>query len=100
MDPKDKPTGWFVVVPDDYGAGSLPDGREPETSSSERALLFRLKAEEARTAARAMVDPGARAAMLQMADTYQRLARHVADRDASQEQRPPGPDAAQAQSND
>lgn len=102
MDPKDKPTGWIVVVPDDYGADTpAPEAsRSEEGSPSDRALRFRLKAEEARTAARAMVDPGAKTAMLQMAETYDRLARHVAGRDMSRDYPPSGLDASQAQSND
>lgn len=95
MDPRDKSSGWTVVV---------PDGDGQEESAAGRALLFRLKSEEARTAARGMTDPGARQAMLQVAETYNRLARHVAERDASQEQRTSArdasQDAAQAQSND
>lgn len=100
MDPRDKTSGWTVVVPDRDGAGTPPDAAGREESAASRALLLRLKSEEARTAARGMTDPGARQAMLQMADTYHRLARHVAERDASQEQRPSAQDAAQAQSND
>lgn len=88
MDPGGKSPGWIVVVSDDQEAGTRPGSGVESSFGADRALLLRLKAEEARSAARAMADPDARRMMLQMAGTYARLARHVADRDTSQAQRP------------
>jgi len=103
--PRDNPPGgdgrgWIVILPDDGGNAPPSPEDAGRADGSDRALLFRLKAEEARTAARAMTDAGARRAMLQLAGTYDRLARHIADRDVSQDQRPPDRDTGQAPSND
>lgn len=99
MDRRDSSTGGdghgrIVILPDDDGV----DASAPE--ESERALLFRLKAEEARSAARSMTDAGARRTMRHMAGTYDRLARHAAGRDVSQDRRSPERDAVQSPSSD
>ncbi len=101
MDPRGRDgRGWIVILPDDEPTAAPSPDDAGKAAGCGRALLFQLKAEEARSAARSMIDPGARRAMLQLGGTYDRLARHVADRDVSQDQRPPDLDAAQCQSSD
>lgn len=92
--------GWIVILPDDEGVATSSPEDAGEAEGSDRALLLRLKAEEARSAARSMSDSGARRAMLQLAGTYDRLARHIADRDVSQDRRSPDRDAVHSRSND
>ena len=48
--------------------------RRLESKDTERAKLYRAKAEEIRSTAEGMSHPESRAALLRLADTYERLA--------------------------
>jgi len=52
-----------------------------ESTDTERAKLYRAKAEEIRTTADGMSHPESRAALLRLADTYERLALKLEDQD-------------------
>jgi hypothetical protein len=52
-----------------------------ESKDTERAKLYRAKAEEIRTTAEGMSHPESRAALLRLADTYERLALKLEEHD-------------------
>jgi hypothetical protein len=52
-----------------------------ESKDTERAKLYRAKAEEIRTTADGMSHPESRAALLRLADTYERLALKIEEHD-------------------
>jgi hypothetical protein len=52
-----------------------------ESKDTERAKLYRAKAEEIRNTAEGMTHPESRAALLCLAETYQRLALKIEEHD-------------------